>query len=497
MIRLISIQPIQLLMNRRFFLFLVTACFLSFSLSAQNTASLDKTVKELSRDASLSHAVLAVSVYSIDKQQEVFGYGSQQAVAPASVTKLFTTAAGFDKLGSDFRFTTTLAYSGVIDEKGTLRGDVYILGGGDPLLGSYRYKQTVPDTLFATWQRAMSRAGIRAVEGHVCYDATVFDNHPVHDSWQWSDIGNYYGSGVSGINFHENMFFIYYNSGGKVGASASVDHLSPQGIAVNVINEVTTGAAQSGDQVIIYGDPVATIRTCTGTVPLEAKNFAVRASLPRPGQVCADLFTTYLRSHKISVSGASSEVSKRPSGLTTLVDFTSPAYSVIAQYTNVTSNNTYAEAIYKYMGYKVYGLGTYANGARVVGDFLKSSNIDTQGIRLEDGSGLSRCDRVTTDFVCRFLVAMSQKPFFKDYFGSLAVAGESGTVKGMLKDLPSGVKVHMKTGSMNGVRAFAGYVANAKGARYSFAVICNNYDCTGAQIRSKLEKIIRQIATLE
>lgn len=476
---------------------IIAFCCLSFSLLAQNTASLDKSVQDLSRDESLRHATLAVSVYSVDKKKEIYGFNSQHAVIPASVTKLFTTAAGFEKLGSNFRFTTTLAYSGTIDEKGTLRGDIYILGGGDPLLGSYRYKQTVPDTLFATWHRAMSRAGIRAVDGRVCFDATIFDNHPVHDSWQWSDIGNYYGSGVSGLNFHENMFFIYFNPGMRQGYPATISRMSPQGLTVHVINEVMTGAAKSGDQVIVYGDPVSTIRTCTGTVPADSKNFAIRASLPKPGQACADLFTTYLRNHNIKVSGASSESLRRQSNLTTLVDFTSPTYYVIAQYTNKTSNNTYAEAIYKYLGYKVLGMGSYANGARVVNDFIKSSNVDAKGIVLEDGSGLSRCNRVTTDFVCRFLMAMTQKPFFTDYLNSLALAGENGTVKNMLKELPSGIKVHMKTGSVNGVRAFAGYVTTAKNNRYTFAVICNEYDCSGSQMRSKLEKIIIQIATME
>lgn len=465
--------------------------------NAQNTDALAKAVNDLSREESLKHATLAVSVYKIDSQKELFSFNSQRAVIPASVTKLFTTAAGFDQLGSNFRFKTTLAYSGTIDANGNLNGDLYILGGGDPLLGSYRYKQTVPDTVFASWYRAVSRAGIRAVLGRVYYDATIFDRHPLHDSWEWGDVGNYYAGGVTGLNFHENMFFIYFNPGNRVGHPASIARVAPKGLMVQTLNEVMTGPAKSGDNVVVYGDPMSPFRTCTGTIPLDAKNFSIRASLPQPGQACADLFTAYLREHKIKVSGAGAEAMMRPDKLKTLVDITSPTYYVIAQYTNMTSNNTYAEAIYKYMGFKAHGMGSFANGGRVVSDFLKRHNVDASGIRLEDGSGLSRYNRVTTDFVCRFLLAMSQAKFFKDFQSSLALAGENGTVKNLLKDLPAGYKVRMKTGSINSVRAFAGYVTTPKGSQYCFAVICNDFDCSGAQMRSKLEKIILKIATLE
>ena len=158
---------------------------------AQNTTALNKAVTDLSKEEALKHASLGVCVYNVDKKSQVYAYNSQRSLIPASLTKLFTTAVGFEKLGSNFRFKTTLAYDGEIDNNGTLHGDIYIIGGGDPLLGSYRYKQTVPDSLFAAWHRAVVAAGIRAVNGRVLYDASIFDNHPLHDSWQWGDIGNY------------------------------------------------------------------------------------------------------------------------------------------------------------------------------------------------------------------------------------------------------------------------------------------------------------------
>lgn len=485
-------------MNKKiFYISVVILLLLPFSGRTQNNGALTKAVNELAREDVMKHATFSVCVYNIDKKSNVYSYNAQRAVTPASLTKLFTTAVGFDKLGSNFRFRTKLAYSGQIEKGGTLRGDLYIIGGGDPLLGSYRYRQTVPDSVFAAFHKAVVAAGIKAVDGRVYYDASIFDSHPIHDNWSWGDIGNYYGGGVSGLNFHENMFFIHFTPGGKLGYPATVSRMEPKGLSLHIINEVTTGAARSGDQVIVYGEPGSTIRTCSGTVPIDAKKFSVRASMPKPGQACADLFTVYLRSHKVSVSGAASESLRKPSNLVNLLEYTSPTYYVIAQYTNMTSNNTYAEAIHRYVGHKLFGLGSSANGAKAVSDYLQRLRIESSGVSLEDGSGLSVRNRVTADFICRFLMEVSKASYFDDYLKTIALAGEHGTVKNMLTGLPSNVSVRMKTGSMTGVRAYAGYVTTAKGERLCFSVIANDFDCSGNQMRSKLEKVIMKIATME
>lgn len=484
-------------MHKTFFVLAIISVIGYNFCQAQNTAALQKTVTDLSKEASMKHASLSVCVYNLQNKSQVYAYNSQQSMTPASVTKLLTTAAGFEKMGSDFRFKTTLAYSGTLEKNGTLHGDIYIIGGGDPVLGSYRYRQTMPDSVFAEWAKAVASAGIKAVNGRVLYDASIFDGQQLHDSWQWGDIGNYYGSGICGLNFHENMFFIYFTPGARVGFPASVSRLEPTGLALRVVNNVTTGAAKSGDNVKVYGDPSSTIRTCYGTMPADDRNFSVRASLPKPPQACADLFTLYLRRNKISVSGAASEAIQRPSNLVNILEYTSPTYYIIAQYTNITSNNTYAEAIHRYLGYAISGKGNSENGAIAVADYIKRLKLESSGVRLEDGCGLSRNNRITADFICRFLAEVKRADYFEDFSKSMALAGENGTVKNMLMDLPSGTKVRVKTGSMTGVRAFAGYVVKPGGEKYCFAVIANDYECTGQQMRAKLEKIISKIAALE
>ncbi len=463
---------------------------------AQNTTKLDQAVKEAQRSSALKSASLSVTVYNITNNASVYRYDSQRSMVPASMNKLFTTAVGFDRLGSTFRFKTTLKYVGRLDNNGVLHGDVVIVGGGDPILGSYRYRQTTPDTLFATWAAALRKAGIKGVDGRICYDATIFDNKILHDTWQWGDVGNYYGSGVCGLNFHENMFFAYFTPGKKVGYPADLDRIEPKGLKLNTQNNVNTGAEGTGDNVIIYGDPSSMVRVFDGTVPMGKSNFQVRGAMPHPAENCAALFADYLRKHGVPVSSSVTLEHTRHSYGKEIIDYYSNTYYVIAQYTNLTSNNTYAECILKYLGYKAYGKGSYENGVKAVEAYCKEKGLTMDGVKFSDGSGLSRQNRVTGDFVCRFLKQVASQNIYGDFSKSLAKVGESGTAKNMLPKLPANVAMKVKSGTMDGVKTYAGYVTTAKGELLCFSVMANNFTCPTSQVKPQLEKILMQIGTL-
>lgn len=442
----------------------------------------------------MKHATLSVSIYSASTGQRLYGYDDQRSVTPASVEKLLTTGAGFALLGTDFRFTTRLTMRGEVDRDGVLHGDLYITGGGDPLLGSYRYRQTTLDTLFAQWTSALRKRGVRRIDGGICYHTRIFDDQRLHDSWQWGDVGNYYGAGVSGLNFHENMYFVHFTPGAQVGRAATVARTTPKALELMETCTVTTGAAGSGDNVIVYGAPDSPQRLYTGTVPMGKKEFSVRAALPNPARTCADLFASYLRTRGISVSLGAREISAMPDSLRAVMDFNSIPYATLAQYTNRTSNNIYAESIFKYLGYKQYHLGTFDNGAKAVMDYLTGKGLSTDGIRIADGSGLSRLNRVTTDFLCRYLTAVSKEPFFESFLATLAQAGENGTARNLLPALPAGVAVYVKSGTMDGVKAYAGYIVTG-GETLTFAIVSNGHSCSGQEASTLLTRILQAIVS--
>lgn len=475
---------------------LVAASFAFRPAVAQSTADLEKLVNETRRSPGMQHGTLAISVYNVRQQKSIYNCNAELSMIPASVEKLITTGVGFARLGSGFRFTTKVAMRGNVDRDGVLHGNIYITGGGDPTLGSYRYRQTAQDSLFDGWLRALKRKGVRRIDGRVCYNVTIFDEQPMHDTWQWGDIGNYYGTGASALNFHENMFFVYFNAGNKIGHPATVVSVKPKNMEMHGVCEVTTAAETTGDNVTIYGGPYSKERLYRGTVPLGKQNFPVRGAMPDPPRSCADIFSAYLRTHGIGISSNSMQVYSQPDSLRSVVDQYSSEYYTIAQYTNLTSNNLYAESIFKYLGYKKYGIGTFDNGSRAVMDYLKEKGLSTSGVRVIDGSGLSRSNALTADFLCRYLAVLTKEPFYEDFLSSLPKAGESGTAKSLLPSLPTGITVRVKTGTMDGVKTYAGYIITARGETLTFCIMSNGHDCSSQEVATKLGKILYRIATL-
>lgn len=463
---------------------------------AQSTTHLDLAVRRVRLNSAMRHATLSVCVYNIAKDTSIYVFNADRSMTPASLNKLFTTATGFGKLGNDFRFKTILSHDGHIDNRGTLHGNLYIIGGGDPLLGSSRYKQTQPDSLFRTWAKSLREDGIRSIEGRIYADASIFDDDPAQESWQWGDIGNYYGCGALGLNFHENMYTAYFRGAQRKGDPATITGTKPANLQLQGYNRVISVDADSVDDVYIFGDPMLNVRHYRGTVAVGAKDVAVRGALPRPAECCAEQFTAYLRNHGCPVSGNASQEFEQPKKLSPLMDYQSMPYGTIAQYANLTSNNMYAECIFKYLGYWYDGKGSYATGQNAIYRYFDELNLPSEGTRIVDGSGLSRLNRTTTNFLCKFLCKVAQQPYYTQFRQTLGIPGQTGTVRSMHVALDDGASLYIKSGSMNGVKGYAGYYINHKGVPFSFVVLSNHHDCDNATITQLLKSIIDQVAKL-
>lgn len=472
--------------------------YLSFftpPVQGQGTDFLDYAVRRTRLQPLMSHASLGICVYDITDDTVVYALDADHALLPAALNKLITTAAGFSRLGNDFRFKTQMVYNGSIDQRGVLHGNIYIIGQGDPFLGSARFKSTSPDTLFRKINENLRDMGIRRIEGRILTDATLFDDEMVHPTWQWNDIGNYYGSGVTSLNFNENNISVYFSAGKAVGDTATITRLFPANLKVQFINHVVTGPADTLGDINFYGSPTEEIRIARGIIPLGVKDTLIRASMPNPAFVLGDQLTRYLRSHGIPVSGDAGISTSMPPRVHVINTIESARYFDIARLANYTSNNMCAEAIYKYLGYYQEGLGNYPNGQRFMDFYFRELGLDPVGVKMVDGSGLSRDNHVTSRFLCRFLAAVGRQPYYEDFRGTLGVSSQTGESMALPR-LPKGCSIAMKGGSMTGVRGYAGYFTNAKGRLYSFAIISNNYDCTGDEMNLVLKGIIEEIVKL-
>jgi D-alanyl-D-alanine carboxypeptidase/D-alanyl-D-alanine-endopeptidase (penicillin-binding protein 4) len=413
----------------------------------------------------------SVSAYAVDMRsgEIVLDQNSHKSLAPASCMKLVTTAAALHILGPDFRFQTDLEYDGNIDEHGVLYGNLYIHGKGDPCLGSERIAPSLNWREQAeAWAEAIAKLGIRTIQGNVIGDATEWEQALAVPSWNWEDLGNYYGAGACALSFHENAYTLTFKPGNQRGAKTSLVGTEPPLWGVTLQNEVTTGAVGSGDQACIYGAEFTPLQTVRGTIPAGVETFSIRGAIPNPPEFCARALVEALQSRGISVKENSYRVtSKRVIFHSTF----SPALKEIVFETNHTSHNLYAEHLLKKIGERVLKEGSTQAGCAAVAAFLKEKQIDLTGFYMADGSGLSRKNMITAKQFVSLLTMMKRSDRFAEYLHSLPELGSN---------------TRAKDGSMAFIKAYAGYAGDI-----AFAVIVNQ--CQDPAMRTKLVQRIAQL----
>ncbi|HEX2580267.1 MAG TPA: D-alanyl-D-alanine carboxypeptidase/D-alanyl-D-alanine-endopeptidase [Rhabdochlamydiaceae bacterium] len=411
-----------------------------------------------------------VSAYAINTKtgEVIVDQQSDKSMVPASCVKAITTAVALQILGPEMRFQTDLEYDGVI-EGGTLHGNLYIRGGGDPCLGSERVALAW-DKQIETWIEAIQKLGVKKIQGEVIGDASRWEKALAPASWQWGDLGNYYGAGACALSFHENSYTLTFKPG-KEGEPATIVRQEPEIPGLVIHNEVTTGPVGSGDQAWIYGSEYSMVQHVRGTVPAGIETFSIRGSIPDPAKVCGCLLEKALEKRGIEVVRQKREGGKRTVFHTTQ----SPTMKEIVYWTNQKSINLYAEHLLKKMGEVVFKEGSTKAGIRAVKEFLQSKKIDLEGFQLDDGSGLSRRNLVTAKQFVALLSQIKTTEVFPIFMQSLVQVADH---------------VKAKDGWMTLIRGYVGYADEVV-----FAMIVNQ--CLDPQLPKKMKALVSELTPPE
>ena len=480
-----------------------------YGASAQSTlagkaAQLKAAVEGITADPALSEAVMSICARSGDGRTLV-DIDGENMVMPASNMKLISTGAALHALGSDYRFKTGLGHDGKIVD-GVLKGNLYIIGGGDPTLGSKDSIATSLDRTFAQWGKIVRDAGIRRIEGMIIGDGRYFEGMPEHPSWLWSDIGTYYGAGATGLMFYENMQSFTASPGQKVGDPVNIAPSYPETPWMEFRYNCATGDKGTGDQLYMYASDLAPVAEIRGTFGVDRARKKVDCSNKFPEYTCASYFADYLKGRGIPSEGPAdfrlcTDISGTPAAnLTMLGSTSSPSLKRITFETNHASNNLYAETLFRSIGKAKTGSACYDSSYVALNDVLKELEINvSKGLQIVDGSGLSRQNYVSADFICGFLAAMMESPCFEDYVYSLPSPGSHGTLAYNMQNVPAETKarIKVKSGSMNGVRCYSGYIIPTEGCKEDtiiFSIMVNNCTAPTWKIRPLLDKIMTALA---
>ena len=437
-------------------------------------------------------------------------------LTPASNVKLLTTGMALHTLGADYRFETRLAYTGEIVD-GTLTGDLYIVGGGDPTIGARTDCAAALSKTFGEWAAILAKAGITRIGGRVLGDPRFFsDPTPQNLGWTFDDLGANYGAGPQGLNFFENAQNIYVTPG-TLGQKPGFRVQYPDTPWMRYANHAVTGAARSANTLYYVNTALAPFGEIAGSFPVDRRGYTLECTNAYAAYTCAWYFRNYLENNGVRVDGGWGDITLQgeirtdltpgmplspaasPEEFILLGTALSAPLSEIARDTNCESDNFYAETLLRMVAWKA-GLLADQHACRDAAE----ATLRAMGLRPDnacqqfDGSGLSRKNYVSPAFFVRFLRKMATLPAWDAFLASLPVPGGKGTLEFSFRDAPQEYKdrIHMKSGSMNGVRCYSGYIFPVDGdasRAVTFSLMVNNCTASSYIVGPIIEEILAAI----
>lgn len=444
-------------------------------------------------------------------------WSAAKRLVPASNMKLVTTGAALHRLGASHKFETRIGYAGDIDSTGVLHGDIYILGGGDPTLGTTDSIAVRTQYLMRTFTASIKKAGITAVDGYVIGDGRLFSGLLENFSWAYDDLGFAYGAGGNGLSWNANELDITVAAGPAVGDSVRIVSITPDTPWMTFRFNCTTAKKGTGDNLYYFTTDLAPVGELRGTFAIDRKSKVETCSNKFGDLTCAYELCKYMEEAEIPVSEGPARIDRSgrivdiafdPVGIalprdsvTVIGKVQSPELRRIAFETNHRSDNFYAETILKHLGISYTGSAEYDSCYVAERQVLSGLGLGKTGIRIEDGSGLSRKNYITPAWMVAFLRAIQKTKAYEPFLHSLPSPGENGTLKNVLQKEPEAVRkrIFAKSGSMNGILCYSGYILSGDkdpAKTITFSIMTTNSMATTSEMRKVLEGIISRLAAV-
>lgn len=476
----------------------------------QLASTIDEVLSKYSKF--LNKTDYGIGVYSIKSKKWYYKRNVNNLLTPASTTKLFTTYTLLRRFGKDFNISTEVYHDGTLLANGTLNGNIYILGKGDALF-STNDLEVLADKV--------ANSGIKKINGKVIADGTFYDD--MYERIIYSEDNDVVQATppITSLNIDRNTATIIVTSGGKSGVAPNV-HIIPSSDSYVIINKAIVGSVtkkrkssrrrkstgsidklidtQSSEPIneLIAGDfsinmlasASAGISVTTKMLPDGKQQFVISGTIRpnstysyqhlihNPPLTIAGAFKNRLKAGGISITGDIGVVDRKVSDSLQrryifINDFKRPVVDLV-NITNKESDNYLAEILFKMIGANA---GHHHNNAPATRSIMDSIFF-TDSIRcikclLNDGSGLSRRNRVTVESMVNILVKAKLSDIGNAFMNSLSVASLDGTLKKRFKVTSAEKNIKAKTGTLRNVSALAGYVTTHDDDELAFTFIFN------------------------
>jgi D-alanyl-D-alanine carboxypeptidase/D-alanyl-D-alanine-endopeptidase (penicillin-binding protein 4) len=524
---------------RRFLpgLFLLAVLLASTTAVATGTAEAELAgkIQDLIGQEDADTAFWGVEVYSLDRERTLYSLNAHRYFIPASVTKLFTTAAALDLIGPDYQFRTVVGTRGRIDRGGRLLGNLHFVGAGDPELAGCELPYTPdrkkdeeeeacdPTPVLDSLAAQVAEKGVRTVTGDLVIDQSLFALEPYPAGWSVGDLLWSYGAPVRALSLRDNTVQVTVQPGERPGDPAAVT-VDPRTRVYRIDNRVHT--SMPGGETILYvrRHPGSRVLTLTGAIALDHHGRKMELAVEAPGEFIAELFRQALAHQGVHVEGQLRVDYASPAPLVrsaavylpvVLAEHRSLPLDEAIRLLNKESRNLDAEMLLRMLGQQEppearmderprhpfeppprRADGSTQAGLEVLRAWLANAGVDPREVEVRDGSGLSRRNLVTPRAVVRLLRWVEGRPWAALFRDSLAVAGVDGTLERRMLNSSATGRVRAKTGSLANNSALAGYVHTRAGETLVFALFLNHHTLDNGRAMQLVDRLCEVLAEL-
>jgi serine-type D-Ala-D-Ala carboxypeptidase/endopeptidase (penicillin-binding protein 4) len=456
------------------------ACLVLLALVAlQAHAELPDSVTQALRQAGIPDSHVGILVREIGNPEPLLAHGEHRSLNPASVMKLVTTLAALDTLGPAHTFKTRIYADGPIAD-GVLSGNLILQGGGDPALTLERFWLLL---------RELRERGVREIRGDVLLDNHYYQFDPIDPAAFDQAPLRPYNAPPSALLVNFNTLNLRLSmSDGEI--SARID---PPASTPALVNQLRTSAAPcNGWRAQVERQPDSDNLILTGAYPSACGDQSMPLNLLSPEATLAVLFGALWRElgglHAGQVRPTSSEERMADAAPALLLEVDSPPLAQLARDINKFSNNVMAKMLYLNLGaHRFEAPATWNKGERAVRAWLKERGLEIPELVLENGSGLSRIERISARSLADMLNYAATRPAYFEFAASLPAVGLEGTQKTRMNSSPMVGSAWLKTGSLNRVRGLAGYVLGSNGSRRILVMLINHANAAaGAKAQAAL-----------
>lgn len=443
------------------------------------TQNMPDPVNQALQQAGIPESAVAIYVHEIGETQPLIAINAKAAMNPASVMKLVTTFAGLELLGPTYTWKTELYANGIIED-GVLQGDLVIKGYGDPKLNLENFWLLV---------RHLRQTGLREITGNLILDNSYFDVINEDSAAFDGKFYRTYNVSPEALLVNYRMLSFHLTPQPKIKSVRVIIDPLPESLTLSNNLKLTDGECGDWRDILdidIHASTTEKIRTLValnGSYATKCGEKNLHLSLHNSSTYTLMLFRQLWEEQNGIFHGRmlTDQTSK---GLIPLETHRSPPLAEIVRDINKFSNNIAARQLYLALGSvdavnnKVMTL-TQSNTS--IRQWLAIKKLNFPELIMENGSGLSRNERISADHLGQLLINAFQSPVMPEFISSLPIVAIDGTMKERLNDRPITGQAHIKTGLLDNVKSIAGYVLDKLNRRIIVIFIINHSQSRQAQ----------------